>query len=132
MWLSCVSTYIDFDKLDISMVSYTRNVNSICDIIVIMLSLSDRGLETWSSQTKDYKIGICCFSATHTSLRSKKKDWLARNQDKMLELSDISTCGHHHYLIKMQVVLVIIWLKNYSLGIKQQSVTQKKCLMFTI
>jgi hypothetical protein len=31
-------------------------------------------------QTKDYEIGICCFSAKHTALRRKSKDWLARNQ----------------------------------------------------
>jgi hypothetical protein len=26
------------------------------------------------------KIGICCFSSKHASLRSENKDWLARNQ----------------------------------------------------
>jgi len=31
-------------------------------------------------QTKDYKIGICCFSAKHAALRRKSKDWLAQNQ----------------------------------------------------
>jgi hypothetical protein len=31
-------------------------------------------------QTKDYKISICCFSAKHTALTSKTKDWLDRNQ----------------------------------------------------
>jgi len=30
---------------------------------------------------KDYKTGIYCFSAKHTTLRSKSKDWLAQNQD---------------------------------------------------
>ena len=29
----------------------------------------DRGFEPWSVQTKDYKIGICCFSAKHAALR---------------------------------------------------------------
>jgi hypothetical protein len=37
-------------------------------------------------QPKDYKIGICCFSAKHTALRRKSKDWLARNQDNVSEL----------------------------------------------
>ena len=41
----------------------------------------DRGLESRSGQTKDYKIDICCFSAKHAALRSKSKDWLARNQN---------------------------------------------------
>ena len=43
----------------------------------------DRGLEPQSGQTKDYIIGICCFSAKHASLRSKSKGWLAWNQDNV-------------------------------------------------
>ena len=31
----------------------------------------------------DCKIGICFFSAKHTVLRRKSKDWLALNQDTM-------------------------------------------------
>jgi len=46
-----------------------------------------------SAQTKDYEIGICCFSTKHASLRSKSKDWLARNQDIVSVWSDISTSG---------------------------------------
>jgi hypothetical protein len=38
-------------------------------------SAVDRGFDPRSGQTKDYKIGICCFSAKHTALRSKSKDW---------------------------------------------------------
>jgi len=41
-------------------------------------------------QTKDYKIGICCFSAKHEALRRKSKDWLARNQDNVSEWGDMS------------------------------------------
>jgi hypothetical protein len=37
-------------------------------------------------QTKDYEIGICCFSAKHAALRKKSKDWLTRNQDNVSEL----------------------------------------------
>jgi len=33
----------------------------------------------------------CCFSAKHTALRRKSKDWLSRNQDTVSEWSDIST-----------------------------------------
>ena len=36
-------------------------------------------------------VGICCFSAEHAALRSKSKDWLARFQDNLSELSNIST-----------------------------------------
>ena len=51
----------------------------------------DRGFEPRSGQTKGYKIGICCFSAKHTALRRKSKDWLARNQNNVSEWSDMST-----------------------------------------
>jgi hypothetical protein len=44
--------------------------NRIGGIMVRMLALSvvDHGFETQSGQTKDYKIGICCFSAKHAAL----------------------------------------------------------------
>jgi len=41
-------------------------------------------------QTKDYKIGMCCFSSTH-AVWSKSKDGLAWNQDNVSEWSDMST-----------------------------------------
>ena len=48
-------------------------------------------LKLSSGQTKeDYKIGICCFSATHAALRCNK-DWLARNQDNVSEWRNMST-----------------------------------------
>jgi len=43
-----------------------------------------------SGQTKDYKIGICCFYAKHAGLKRKSKDWLARNQDNVSEWGDMS------------------------------------------
>jgi hypothetical protein len=51
----------------------------------------DRGFKPRSGQTKDYKIGICCFSAKHAALRSKNKNWLAQNQD------NVSRVGRHVY-----------------------------------
>ena len=56
-------------------------------------SAIDCGFETRSSQTKEYKIGMCCVSAKHASLRSKSKDWMTRNQNNVSEWSDISTRG---------------------------------------
>jgi hypothetical protein len=53
-------------------------------VSVLTSSVADRGFETRPCQTKDYKIGICCFSAKHAALRKKKKDWSARNQDNDL------------------------------------------------
>jgi hypothetical protein len=51
----------------------------------------DRGFEPRSVQTKDYTIGICCFSAEDAPLRSKSKYWLIRNQDNVSEWSHMST-----------------------------------------
>ena len=62
-------------------------------VSVLTSSAVDRGFESRSSQTKDYKIGICCFSAKYAALRRKNKDWLARNQNNVSEWSDISTRG---------------------------------------
>jgi hypothetical protein len=44
--------------------------------MVSMLSSSavDHGFEPRSGQTKDYKIGICCFSVKHAALTRKSKD----------------------------------------------------------
>jgi hypothetical protein len=58
---------------------------------VLASSVVDRGLEPRSGQTKDYEIGISCFSAKHEALRRKNKDWLARNQNNVSEWSDMST-----------------------------------------
>jgi hypothetical protein len=59
---------------------------------VLVSSAVDRGFESRSGQTKDYKIVICCFSAKHAALRRKSQDWLARNQN-VSEWSDTSTRG---------------------------------------
>jgi len=56
-------------------------------------SALDRGFEDQSGQTKDYNIGICCFSPQHATLKSKSKYWLARNQNNVCEWSDMSTRG---------------------------------------
>ena len=45
----------------------------ICGVMVSVLASSvvDRGFEHRSGQTKDYKIGMCCFSTKHVALRKK-------------------------------------------------------------
>ena len=70
-------------------------VNRIGGVMVSVLASSavDCGFESRLGQTKDYKIGICCFSAKHTALRRKSKDWLTRNQNNVSEWSNMSTCG---------------------------------------
>ena len=69
--------------------------NRIGGVMVSVLASSavDLGFEPWSGQTKNYKIGICCFSAKHTVLWRKSKDWLAWNQDNVSKWGDMSTHG---------------------------------------
>ena len=43
-------------------------------VSVLASSAVDRGFEPRSGQTKNYKIGICCFSDKHAALRRKSKD----------------------------------------------------------
>jgi hypothetical protein len=63
--------------------------------MVSMLASSavDRGFDPRSGHIKDYKIGICCFSAKYAALRRKSKDCLARDQDNVSAWSDMSTRG---------------------------------------
>ena len=87
-------------------------------VSVLASSAVDRGFEPRSGQTKDCNIDICCFSAKHAALRSKSKDWLARNQNNVSEWSsmftrgllfryknptqrvDLEQSGPHHHLIE--------------------------------
>ena len=51
----------------------------------------DRAFETWSGQSKDYKIDICCFSDKHSAFRSRNKDWLVGNHNNFPEWRNMST-----------------------------------------
>ena len=62
-------------------------------VSVLTSNAVDHRFEPRSVQTKDYKIGICCFSAKHAALRRKSKDWLARNQNNVSEWSCMSIHG---------------------------------------
>jgi len=70
-------------------------MNSIGDVMVnwFVSSVVDRGFEPWSGQTKDYKIGICCFSAKYAALRRKTKYWLAQNQVDTMTLPSVRLCS---------------------------------------
>jgi hypothetical protein len=90
-WLSCSGEkhggdgHILFQKLQ-SCYLLQIHKNRIGGVMVSVLvsSVVDCGFEPRSGQTKDTKIGICCFSPMHAALRRKNKDWLARNQDNVL------------------------------------------------
>jgi hypothetical protein len=58
---------------------------------VLASSVADSGFDPRSDQTKDYKIGMCCFYAKYSALRSKSKDWLTWDQNNVSEWSDMST-----------------------------------------
>ena len=66
--------------------------NRIGGIMVSMLASSgvDCGFEPRSSQTKDYKTGICYFYTKHAALRRKSKECLAQNQDNVSTWGDMS------------------------------------------
>jgi len=57
---------------------------------MLTMGAVDCGFKPRSGQTKDYKIGICCFSPKYAKLRRKSKDRLAWNQDNVSELGDMS------------------------------------------
>jgi hypothetical protein len=58
-------------------------------VSVLASVVVDREFEPWSGQAKDYQIGICSFSAKHTTLRRNSKDWMARNQDNLSEWGEL-------------------------------------------
>jgi hypothetical protein len=49
--------------------SYPSNRASGVIVRVLALCAVDREFELRSGQTKDYEIGICCFSAKHAALK---------------------------------------------------------------
>jgi hypothetical protein len=62
-------------------------------VMVSMLASSAvvRGFEPKSGQTKNYKVGICCYYAKHVAFRSNGNYWLARDQDDVSKWINMST-----------------------------------------
>ena len=52
-------------------------------VSVLASSVEGRGNDPRPGQTKDIKIGICCFSAKHASFTSKSRDWSAHSQNNV-------------------------------------------------
>ena len=90
-------------------------------VSVLESSAVDFGFEHGQVQTKDFKIGICCFCAKHATIRSRNTNLLARNRHNVSLWSDISIrwlvsrskhcnnstrrvvlvqSGHHHHIIE--------------------------------
>jgi hypothetical protein len=79
-------------------------------VSVLSSSAVDGGFELRSGNTKDYNIGIGCFSAKYAALRRKNKDWLARKQTYVSEWSDMSTCGllfQWANITKIQLIVLV-------------------------
>ena len=62
-------------------------------VSVFTSSAVDHGFVYRSGHTKDYEIGICCFSAKPTASKRKSKDWLAWKQDNVSEWGYMSIRG---------------------------------------
>ena len=65
-------------------------------VSVLSSSVVDRGFEPRSGQTKDYKIGMCCFSAKHAVFRRKGED----NYKNPTKRVGLAQSGPHHHLIE--------------------------------
>ena len=85
-----IKLYIALIKSTKHLPSFTMNCTDGVIVSVLALSVVDHGFKPRWGQTKDCKIGICCFSTKHAALRRKSKHWLARNQNNVSEWSDMS------------------------------------------
>ena len=86
-------------------------------VSVLVSNAVDRGFEPRSGQTKDYKIGIYCFSDKHTAVRRQSEDWLARNQNNVSEWSDMSICRllfQRASTIKIQLIFISLKIYLFS------------------
>ena len=65
--------FIVFNQIIILVCDNLAYINLISGAKVSMVASSavDRGFESQLGQTKDYKIGICCFSTKYAALMSK-------------------------------------------------------------
>ena len=75
-------------------------------VSVLASSVVDRGFKAWLGQTKDNKIGSCCFSAKHASLMRKNKDWLAWNQDTV-------DCFFSELALKIQLAVLVLYKADF-------------------
>jgi hypothetical protein len=80
-------------------------------VCVLSSSVVYRGIEPWSDQTQDYKIGICCLSVKNIALRNKSKDWSAPNQNNVATCLPADCCFSelvlHHHLIEIQLAIAV-------------------------
>jgi hypothetical protein len=80
-----------FPRYEVPIWSLWPNIRSLPSIVAEKNATKNEHI--CSGQTKDYEIGIFCFSAKHAALRRKNKDWLARNHDNVSEWGDMPIQG---------------------------------------
>lgn len=75
----CVDCYLEL--VPIFKIQYQRE-NLSCDVMVCMLTSTavDCEFQTRSFLTQNYEIGICYFSARHTTISSNSKDCLVTHE----------------------------------------------------
>jgi hypothetical protein len=91
----------------------------------------DCEFESRSGQSKNYEIGICYFSAKNTILRSKRKGWLALNQNNMWTVSyyyansttrvSLVQCGHYNHFTEC-IFLAMLYIEDCSSSVNQQPI----------
>ena len=103
------TTCISFWWIALKYVAH-NNQNRIGGVMVSVLAWSvvDREFKPQSGQTKDYKIGICCFFAKHAVLRRNSKDWLARNEWGHMSIRGLLSLWASTIKIQLSV---LVWYK---------------------
>jgi hypothetical protein len=108
--------------------SYNSNwhVNSRVMSNTFVSGVVDGGNDPWWGQTKDYEIGIFCFSAKCGALRSKSKDWLDWSQNNLSKrnvyLWAIASMSLYHKNLSQRVCLV---QNRYHVTCSQHNIAEK-------
>ena len=74
-------------------------------VSLLASSAIDCGYEPWSCQTKDYKIGICCFSSKNAALRRNSRDW--SDFPKLAEKLSVIRTDRHENLVSPKNILPV-------------------------
>ena len=88
-------------------------------VSVLASGAVDRGFEPRSNQTKDYKIGICCFSAKHAALRRKRGCSAGTSVRNPLNSEVPLNLSHKHFILIFHIFggyfqLFLVYLDIFS------------------
>ena len=65
---------------------------------MLLFTKNTASVVSWLACSKEYKIGICCFSTKHAASRKRSKDWLVWNQD----VFEWATCLPEDYSVSLK------------------------------